>query len=240
MVNLVQLKSESNNVLFRASMNVAWNLIQDNDFLIATLFEDRELFPKIYGFCGSTFFSEFLGEPLKVETRDMSLMGYKYNVKIAVLIMDYIEELEQARPDFVMCDMRIEKFGIVDNRMKYGDLRHVYSSFFVDRLLSSSKPCFTDADCSFMACKSACDSVTKICTEKLLNNNLQIACERIFNGPPGILIWERAPTTLRTIIDRCINPTLPADIDTVHRLGPSAELRNLIYNELANIYETLG
>lgn len=42
------------------------------------------------------------------------------------------------------------------------------------------------------------------------------------------------------MIERCIDPRQVADIDPKRRLGPSTELRNLIYNELANIYESLA
>lgn len=191
LANLIQLKNENNHILFRASMSVAWNLIQDNDFLVASLFEDKELFPKVYGFCGSTFFTEFLGEPLRVEIgHPMSLTGWKFNVKMAVLIMDFIEELEQSKPEFIMCDMHMNKFGIVDNRMKYGDMTNLFSTFFINRLLSSSKPCTSDRDCSYRGCKSVCDRDAKICGEKLLNNNLQIVCDKVrqnyytFEGDP--------------------------------------------------------
>lgn len=240
--NLVQLKNEHNQVLFRASQEAAWSLIQDNDYLIATLYEDKELFPRVYGICGSIFFTEHLGQPVRVERgAELTLAGWKTNIKLAVLILDFIEELEQSK--LVMCDIDTNHFGIIDNRMKYGDMTIIFSTFFINKILRSEKPCTTDVDCSYKGCKSVCNKHTKTCSERQLNNNLQIVCEKVFKGTtnqPGILYWNRTPKVLKQMVERCVNPQLPRDIHPHKRLAPSTELRNLIYNELANIYETLG
>lgn len=242
LTNMLQLKSENNQVLFRASQISAWNLIQDSDFLVASLFEDKELFPKVYGSCGTIYFTEYLGQPVRVERgAELTLAGWKMNVKMAVLIMDFIEELEQAK--LVMCDIDTGQFGIVDNRMKYGDMTIIFSPYFINRMLRNAKPCINDDDCSYKGCKSACHKHAKICSERQLNSNLQLVCDKVFKGTPsepGILSWNRTPKALRNMIERCANPQLPKDVDQHRRLAPSTELRNLIYNELANIYETLG
>lgn len=239
---LVQLKNEHNQVLFHASQAAAWNLIQDNDFLIASLFEDKELFPRIYGSCGTIFFSEYLGQPVRVERgAELSLGGWKMNIKMAVLIMDFIEELEQS--NLVMCDIDTNHFGIVDNRMKYGDMTIIFSTIFINRILRSGKTCTTDDDCSYKGCKSVCNRQARVCAENQINSNLQLVCEKVFQGTPsqpGILYWNRTPKALKHLIDRCANPQMTRDVNPHKRLAPSSELRNLIYNELANIYETLG
>lgn len=236
--SIIHLKNENNPILFRASQTAAWNLIQDNDYLIASLFEDKELFPRVYGTCGPIFFTEYLGQPVQVERGDeLTLVGWKTNIKLAVLILDFIEELEQSK--LVMCDIDTSQFGIVDNRMKYGDMTIIFSKYFINRILRSGKSCATDADCSFKGCKSVCHKHTKLCSERQLNNNLQLVCEKVFKGTssqPGILMWNRTPKVLKQLIERCANPQQPRDIDRRKRLAPSTELRNLIYNELANIY----
>lgn len=238
---IIHLKNENNPVLFRASQVAAWTLIQDNDYLIASLFEDKELFPRVYGTCGNIFFTEYLGQPVRVERgHELTLAGWKMNIKMAVLILDFIEELEQSK--LVMCDIDTDQFGIVDNRMKYGDMKIIFSEHFINRILRNGKSCTDDTDCVYRGCKSVCHKTKRVCLDQQ-NNNLQLVCEKVFKGTtmnPGILLWNRTPKPLRQMVERCANPQQPRDIDRHKHLAPSTELRNLIYNELANIYETLG
>lgn len=127
--------------------------------------------------------------------------------------------------------------------MKYSDLRYIHTKHFVDRLLSNGKICTYDKDCDYKYCKSKCDFNTNTCTNKLLNNNLQIICSKVFRGStqkPGILITDKTPPLLIKILDKCVSPKHKNDIDFPNYLGPSKRLRKILYNELTNIYENLA
>ncbi len=49
--------------LTEAAMKNLWALVQDNEYVLAKLYEDYELFPKVYGTCGGLYAVEHL-EPL--------------------------------------------------------------------------------------------------------------------------------------------------------------------------------
>ena len=46
-----------------AAMKNLWALVQDNEYVLAKLFQSYELFPKVYGSCGGLYAVEHL-EPL--------------------------------------------------------------------------------------------------------------------------------------------------------------------------------
>jgi hypothetical protein len=98
-------------------MRSSWDLIHSNNYLFGLLYEDKEIYPKIYGTCGTFLISEYL-EPLKHRARfDVDLVDWRNHIKAAILIMDYLEELEANKPiAFGFCDMEFKYFGISDNR----------------------------------------------------------------------------------------------------------------------------
>lgn len=115
--NLIKLKNKNNHILFGSSMKNSWELLQNNDFLLSKLFEDKEIFPQIFGTCGGLYVTEYI-QALDINRNSNSeLTNWKNRIKMAVLILDYLEELELTKDlSFIMCDVNPVNFGISDNR----------------------------------------------------------------------------------------------------------------------------
>ncbi|XP_035908302.1 divergent protein kinase domain 1B-like isoform X2 [Anopheles stephensi] len=246
LASLLKLKNKNNHILFRASMRNSWNLIQNNEYLLSRLYEEKEIFPQVYGTCGDLFITELLDTVEFDErryhfTNHIDLSKWRYHLKVAVLILDYLDEMAQNR--FQMCAVLLAGFGISDSRMKYHDLRYISTEASIDRQLSDGRWCAADADCSYHDCRSRCNTTSRQCTAGLLNNNLQIVCEKIFRGTatePGILVTEKSPARLLRILDRCAQPVSRSDVDDARPWGASRMLKKQLYNELTGIYEQLA
>ncbi|XP_055687465.1 divergent protein kinase domain 1C [Lutzomyia longipalpis] len=227
--------------IFHRFMDDAWRLVNDNDYMVAKIWDGRELFPKIYGSCGPFFGEEYISafegsNHLEI----MSATDWKHRIQKAVLILDFVEELDS---NFItLCDIKLTNFGISDNRLKYMNLEHVFAAPFMDRYLSDAKTCWKDVQCSFKACRSKCSKNIEKCTNRQMNNNLQIACDKIFRGStysPGLLVTSRSTKILLNLLDQCADPQNNIEADPYRPLGPSKEIRNAIYMELTNIYDSL-
>ncbi|XP_053676402.1 divergent protein kinase domain 1B [Anopheles nili] len=244
--SLLKLKNKNNHILFHASMRNSWNLIQNNEYLLSRLYEEKEIFPQVIGTCGDLFITELLDTVEFDErryhfTNHIDLSKWRYHLKVAVLILDYLEDMSQNR--FQMCSVLLAGFGISDSRMKYHDLRYISTEVSIDRRLSDGRWCTTDDDCSYHDCRSRCNATIHQCTTGLLNNNLQIVCEKIFRGTaaePGILVTEKSPNRLLRILERCARPISRSDVDTSRPWGASKTLKKQLYNELTGIYEQLA
>ncbi|XP_058065905.1 divergent protein kinase domain 1A [Anopheles bellator] len=244
--NLLKLKNKNNHVLFHASMRNSWNLIQNNEYLLSRLYEEKEIFPQVIGTCGDLFITELL-ETVEFDerryhfTNHIDLSKWRYHIKVAVLILDYLEEMAQNR--FQMCSVILAGFGISDSRMKYHDLRYIIPEASIDRKLSDGRSCQSDNDCFYYDCRTRCNTTVHQCTTRLLNNNLQIVCEKIFRGTagePGILVTEKSPNRLLRILERCAHPVSKADTDKKRPWGASNLVKKQLYNELTSIYEQLA
>nr|XP_040228677.2 divergent protein kinase domain 1B [Anopheles coluzzii] len=247
LAGLLALKNKNNRILFHASMRNSWNLIQNNEYLLSRLYEEKEIFPQVLGTCGELFLTELLETVEFVDegryhfTNHIDLSKWRYHLKVAVLVLDYLDEMGQNR--FQMCSVVLGGFGISDSRMKYHDLRHISTEAAIDRRLSDGRTCAVDADCSYYDCRSRCNATSHQCTAGLLNNNLQIVCEKIFRGTaeePGILVTEKSSPRLLRILDRCARPASRSDVDAARPWGPSKTLKKQLYNELTSIYEQLA
>lgn len=234
----LSIVQDYNQKIKHISMRDAWNLIQDNEIVISNLLESTELFPTFYGTCGDLYAFEYLDSLDRgVTGQTVSLSIWKNRIKTAVLILDFIEELDNNQPPLRMCNVEYDHFGISDSRLKYHNLNYVFPASYVDRKLSDAKFCSTDDDCNFKSCQTKCNEHLGKCTYMQLNNNLQIICEKIFRD---ILVTTRSSVNLLSLIERCSNPEQLTDKDNKYILGTSKNVRDALYSELTNIYEILA
>lgn len=99
-------------------MDDMWRLTQQNDYFMGTVFASQEIFPEVLGSCGPIYALEHL-KPLIPETGHgiMTVSDWKSRIKAAVLIIDYLKELDANGHDPVkLCDMRFSSFGISENK----------------------------------------------------------------------------------------------------------------------------
>ncbi|KXJ81814.1 divergent protein kinase domain 1C [Aedes albopictus] len=243
---LMRLTHKENIPMFHHSMRDSWNLIQNHEFVMAVMFNENDLFPYVEGNCAEMFASEKLNAVEFDNSRfyfgsHIALDRWRYHIKMAVLILDYMDELDQH--GIQMCHVDLTRFGINNNRLKYDDLRFIFTEYTINRKISSGSFCTRDEHCNFMHCKSECNVEKSRCESTVLNNNVQIVCDKIFLGSkryPGILITQKTPDRLHMLLERCADPTQDRDVSRARPLGTSEELRKQLYNELTSIYEKLA
>lgn len=92
------LYSESSEIRKVEKSNI-YTLLQSQEYLMSHLFSDREVFPQILGTCGHFYGVEYLKSP---QFNSFFMLDNKEEwserMKLAILIMDFIEELETNFP----------------------------------------------------------------------------------------------------------------------------------------------
>lgn len=150
---------EKNKMKRHKEMDNLWYLLQDNEYLLSTLFTDKDVFPQLLGTCGPYFAVEYL-EPLpdisSVLTISDSREDWGKRLKIAIQIMDLLEELETGfREPFHLCDVKIQHFGVVKGRakLKFIDLDGVLPKSVVNSYIREVERCDGDDECDFFDCR---------------------------------------------------------------------------------------
>jgi hypothetical protein len=98
-------------------------------------------------------------------------------LKLAVLIMDMLDELETnlAEP-FHLCDIKMSHFGLTkgSQRLKFLDLDSVLPRTVAGRVTADGRHCTRHEDCDFFDCRSKCNAATSRCDLPVTNNNFQV------------------------------------------------------------------
>lgn len=238
----------------RQEMDNLWILLQDNEYLLSAMFSERDIFPQLLGTCGPYFAVEFI-DPIDDITTAWTTYDSKETwarkLRIAILILEFLEELENGfRDPFHLCDIKLDHFGIVPGgtKLKFIDLVGVYPRPAISNILKEVTECNEDKDCEFYDCRSRCHKTLKRCGP-VSNSNLQIVCEKLFLGwrmsntvlVPGLLMTEHTPAELASILRQCANPD--GEMDGVSagrpRGVPDEEIRKKLYNVLTEIEQVV-
>ncbi|KAI4477689.1 PREDICTED: protein FAM69C [Polistes canadensis] len=232
-------------------MENVWPLLQENEYLITILFEDHDVFPQLIGTCGTFYAVEYV-RPIETPTTALALSDSKpewaKRLKLAVMIMDLLEELETNFPEpFYLCDVKINHFGLPlgGQKLKFLDLDAVFPKTIIGRITADGKTCKRHEDCDFFDCRSLC-SKNQRCESPVVNNNLQIICEKIFLGwtlsgtiiLPGLLMSEHTTSSLAVLLRQCANPAG----DTAHlpRASVPDNLKTRLYNTLSDMEQDVS
>ncbi|KAG7202455.1 hypothetical protein KM043_018754 [Ampulex compressa] len=232
-------------------MENLWPLLQENEYLMTILYEDRDIFPQLIGTCGTFYAVEYV-RPIETPTTVLALSDSKpewaKRLKLAVMILDLLEELETNFPEPIhLCDVKINHFGLPlgGQKLKFLDLDAVYPRTIIGRVTADSKSCEKHEDCDFFDCRSLC-SRNKRCESPVVNNNLQIICEKIFLGwtlsgtiiIPGLLMSSHTTSTLAVLLRQCANPAG----DNAHspRAAVPESVKSRLYNMLSEMEQELS
>ncbi|XP_022194658.1 divergent protein kinase domain 1C isoform X2 [Nilaparvata lugens] len=216
-----------------AEMREIWNLLQDSEYLLAVVFHDKDIFPKVIGSCGPYFAVEHVS-PVMVGDASQSLSeegghaSWAKRVHLAVLILDLLSDLDLVVTGGLhLCDVKPAHFGLSTRtgKLQFVDLDSVLPhAVLVDSALVSGGACRVDADCGLFDCRAHCDITRGKCLPGIANNNLQVVCEKIFlgwqiSGPlimPGLLNSQHTPTQLSSLLRQCADPD-PSPHPSVHQ-----------------------
>lgn len=222
-----------------------WPLLHSNEYLALTLFDKYNVFPKLFGTCGPFY---------AVQKLD-SISGYRHlvdlydshsewvkRIKLSIMILDLLLKMEEIFPEpMLLCDIRMSNFGVTKDfkRVKYINLYSVHPVSVANRMTANGSGCKHHSDCDLSDCRSFCNLVTNKCQHGVVNNNLQIVCEKIFLGwmmsgkimVSGLLMGPRTPVVLVEILEKCANPF---NENGTPRAQATKEIRKRLYHFLVH------
>ncbi|XP_075216462.1 divergent protein kinase domain 1C [Lycorma delicatula] len=211
----------------KAEVRDLWHLLQDNEYLLATVFVDKDVFPKVLGSCGQYFAVEYLKPAMEGGTsnnlfENEGKENWSSRVHLANLILDLLAELDlSVKGGFSLCDIKPSHFGIStrSGKLKFLDLDVTLPKSIADMMVANNAPCHADNECDLFDCKSKCNYISGKCDKGVLNNNLQVICEKIFLGwkisskliTPGLLMSQHTPPQLASLLRQCADPDIDGD-----------------------------
>ena len=113
-------------------MKTMWALVQDDEYVFSRLSQKLQLFPKIYGSCGSLYVVEEV-EPLEFRPaswgKEISFKNFAKRAAVAMEVMDFLEELDTVFDEPIhLCDIKTSHFGISkDGRVNFIDLDSIFA-----------------------------------------------------------------------------------------------------------------
>ena len=114
-------------------MNTMWSLVQDDEYVFSRLGQDLNLFPSIYGTCGSLYIVEEV-EPLSFTSasswgKEITFKEFARRATIAMAIIDFLDELDTVFDEPIhLCDIKASHFGISKRGgVKFLDLDAIFA-----------------------------------------------------------------------------------------------------------------
>ena len=168
----------SDGVLQQHELQHCGRLIQPG-IIFYTLFQHKQLVPKIYGSCGDMIGFEYASPKLLHASR-FDKRPWTLRVKLALAVLDYIQELDHTSlGTLYLCDLHWKNLGVIMNAS--GGLRIIsidndktYFGEALERRLNVSRQCKIDRDCRVEGCSVECNQHTRTCARHLSSNNLQV------------------------------------------------------------------
>ena len=237
------LTEVQNEWLLQSSMINIWSLSLDTEYVFSRLYKEYDIFPEVMGTCGGLYFVEQV-KPLNMPSflQRVNFDGWVDRVKLALSILDLLEEFENMFDHPVyLCDIKSEHFGLSEHgRMKYLDVDNVYLKPIADKSVGDGSYCENHSDCDLFDCKGICDLIENKCSGPVVNNNLQVVCEKIFLGPSlgfnmfdtGLLTSKHSNRRLNDALKKCANPS---GSDTGERIAAEESTFQIIKSSLKEI-----
>ena len=205
---------ENNDVeLLRSYIINFLSLLQQDEYLFYKYFQNKQNILNIYGTCGHVYAIE----------KALSLKSIVKTIELderKKLILDFLDLVSffdnsitnEKSSAMQICDVKLDNFGLNKlNELKIIDTDMIH----LDKMIFNGDVCRKHEDCNYFDCKGFCDSKSKKCEMKRIDNNLQVICEKIFSNPffpnegliTGVqLLNEKLKNQLNKILDKCIEP----------------------------------
>ena len=217
-----------------------WSFVYDHEFLMTVLFQNLNIFPKLYTICNHFYVLEY-AKPFI--TNPLLPINHSWNTRIqkAIELVKYTEKLESVWYEpFHLCDVKHDHFGWnLNNDIKFLDLDCVVTDSSLKTIMLSTPSCSSDEDCSFFDCHGRC-LPSKRCSGQRQNTNLQSLCYKIFLGNTdtsfvplsGLLKGPEASEDLKDVLELCVtNPGTTSDV-MIDALESELILPSIAHNEL--------
>lgn len=159
-----------------------WSLMDQSEYRISTMLKDLNIFPKIYGFCGPLYISEYAPFDSRFDNRTPhGPVNWRERVSTTLQIFKLLRVADMQDYPLHFCDIKLPHFGTApDGSMKFIDADTVFTNKSLSRDLAAPQSCRSHDDCSFFDCKGWCFKDSGTCSAMRTNNNLQVRFTIIF------------------------------------------------------------
>ncbi len=161
-----------------------WQIVESEEYVIASLLQGNPGVPKVYGVCGELYAEEYV-DPLQSSgarflTRQMP---WKSKARIALAILDLLEAIEDTPyGTLYYCDVKPLNMGILRQGGKtIAKVIDLDTSWFGDSMRVVEfqygilgKQCKSDPECDYSKCHFACNTTSLTCTDEVISNNFQV------------------------------------------------------------------
>lgn len=196
-----------NKHITRSQMVNLWELSQDNEYVSLMLHDHSTIFPRILGSCGTYYAMEY-AKPISSRHSlfSTSIRNARDRIRIAKLLINLLDVLEFSFPKPLhMCDVKLEHFGLLNGRMVLLDIDTVFPKQIIDRSVADGRTCMEHTDCDFFDCRSLCNKALHVCDTPVVNNNLQLICQKIFLESE-LLASEHFSSPTQVMLKECAHP----------------------------------
>lgn len=168
-------KEMRTNLLFARSF---WSVVRQKEYRISKVFSDWDVFPNIYGSCGSMYLVENAPD-LKTLNKmfpviDADYQDWRSRAKTAIAILNLVMQMDTMEHPLHLCDIKSPHFGITpNNNVRFIDADTVLANQALTRTLGSLN-CTLHKDCALFDCEGWCQQDTGKCSPIRTNNNLQV------------------------------------------------------------------
>lgn len=197
----------SKSITNKELMNNLWQLSQDNEYVTLMINEHSRLFPRILASCGTFYAMEYAQPISQLDMFSDRLEDFIQRIRQAEMILKLLKGLETSfEQPLHMCDVKLEHFGQLDgNRLVLLDSDTVFPKPVVDRSVADGRRCVEHHDCDLFDCRSLCNTVIGLCDSPVVNNNLQLVCQKIFIEA-GLLTSQHLPKDQHRLLEECARP----------------------------------
>ncbi|KAI8790797.1 protein FAM69C [Biomphalaria glabrata] len=163
-----------------------WSVVKQNEFRVSQFFNNWDVFPKIYAFCGPLYITENIPS-LKSIDKLIPILSSEFpswnkRATLAKQILNFVKRTDEMEHPIHFCDIKSPHFGFTyDDNVRFIDADLVIADEALSSSLGSLK-CVKHEDCAIYDCQGWCDLKAGYCTKIRTNNNLQSVCAKIFRS----------------------------------------------------------
>lgn len=150
-----------------------YGLALQKEFMLSLLYQNGDIFPKLYGSCGLFYFVERMPSTLN----DVGVT-WSARALVAMKLLDLTHQLNYSfLGNLHVCDIKEDNLGVSNHNSNVNvNILDADSVVLNDILVNemSTRHCGYDADCAEGNCRGVCDIKVGRCQRQRINTDLQV------------------------------------------------------------------
>ncbi len=192
-------------LLERDELIRCWQIVESEEYMIASLLAGSSAVPKVYGVCGELYAEEYVA-PLQLKgfmTFLDNQRSWKTRATIALAILDLLVAIENTPYGTLhLCDVKAANIGVIQDNGRYiAKAIDLDSGWFGESMrmvkfqrLVLGQKCKSDVECDFLKCHFACNIASHTCTDKVISSNFQVRVPSCWPSSENSTLALRQPS----------------------------------------------